>query len=98
MLMAEGCTSCRLHSPHRSYTFPVATRSFLNTRVDLPSTYLPRTKETIRESKKDLLHSSSQTMEMTSVVENVRLTEAEMSRLMVFFFISVVAMVRVIKI
>lgn len=86
MLMAEGCIACRLHYPHRSYTFPVATRSFLNTRVVLPSTYLPRTKETITESKKDLLCSSSQTMEMTSVVENVRLTEAEMSRLMLFFF------------
>lgn len=47
-------------------------------------------------SKQDPLYSSAQTMKLTTVAENVRSTEAEVSKLI--FFISMVAVVILIKI
>lgn len=63
----------------------------------LTSTYLLRARDSMTGWEKDRLCSCAQTVEMTTAVENIRSSEAEVSRL-ILVFISMVAMVIPIKI
>lgn len=77
--------------------FPKCHWAIVNTRGNLMSIYILRTKENVTGFKQGPLCSCAQTMAMTTAVENVRSSEAEVSRL-TLFFISMVAMVIFIKI